>query len=144
MKALNLGTLWHNEIMIKQNSNKTKSRLHFLLWWIFCLMQFPSLHKLFFKRNKNGNKNVFCWVEKWTIMSPALLKHHWENMRHKLKQTTILSVNNKTEMILQAPYITLTLGPLISQELTWSNETPIETTMEVKDQTQHAQPHFMQ
>lgn len=28
MKALNLGTLWHNEIMIKQNSNKTKSRLY--------------------------------------------------------------------------------------------------------------------
>lgn len=62
----------------------------------------------------------------------------------KLKQTKILSVNNKTEMILLAPYMTLTLGPLISQELTWSNETPIETTMEEEDQTQHAQPHLAQ
>lgn len=31
MKALNLGTLWHNEIMIKLNSNKSKSRLHFFI-----------------------------------------------------------------------------------------------------------------
>lgn len=29
MKGLNLGTYWHNEITIKQNSNSTKSKLHF-------------------------------------------------------------------------------------------------------------------
>lgn len=55
------------------------------------------------------------------VSSLSLLKHHQEKYKEemqKLKQTKILSVNNKTEMILLAPYMTLTLGPLISQELT--------------------------
>lgn len=55
------------------------------------------------------------------VCSLSLLKYHWETYKeeeHKLKQTKILSLNNKTEMILLAPYMTLTLGPLISQELT--------------------------
>lgn len=45
-------------------------------------------------------------------------------------------------MILLLLHVTLTLEPLISQELTWSNEAPIKTTMEAKDQTQRAQPHL--
>lgn len=81
-------------------------------------------------------------AEKWTILSPTLLQHHrekYEDERHKLKQTTILSVNNETEMTPLSPYITLTLGPLISQERTQANETPLKATMEAEDQAQHAQ-----